>query len=139
MRTRLAVALGSSALLAGGTLLAAPPAGATDYPVSAFDVTYGQTYTRGTITWYARSVVVAGEHKSVDVNSCRGTTAFTLDSGNNQMGVGLSGSVCGSSGTFSILVPADAPGGAAVVRVCLDNGADGPQVVYLKCVRYGHP
>ncbi|MFE5299993.1 hypothetical protein [Streptomyces sp. NPDC056632] len=138
MRTRLAVALGSAALTCGA-LLAAPPAGAADYPVSSFDVTYGQTYTRGTITWYGRSVVVAGEHKSVDVNSCRGTTAFTLDSQSHQMGVGLSGNVCGASDTFSFLVPADAPGGAAVVRVCLDNGADGPQVVYLKCARYGHP
>jgi hypothetical protein len=138
LRTRVAGVLGAC-LLASGGLLAAPPASAAAYPTSPFDVTYGQTYTRGTITWYGRSVVVAGEHKSVDVNSCRGTTAFTLDSSSHQMGVGLSGSSCGSSGTFSFPVPADAPGGAAVVRVCLDNGGNDGGVVYLKCVRYGHP
>ncbi|MFE6808604.1 hypothetical protein ACFVEN_44175 [Streptomyces sp. NPDC057681] len=138
MRTRLTVAL-SACLLTGATLLATPPASATDYPVSAFDVTYGQTYTRGTITWYGRSVVVSGEDKSVDVNSCRGTTAFTLDAGNAQMGVGESDAVCGASDFIYFSVPADAPGGAAVVRVCLDNGGTEGNVVYLKCVRYGHP
>jgi hypothetical protein len=139
VRTRVAAALGAC-LLASGGLLAAPPASAATYPTTDFDVTYGQTYTRGVITWYGRSVMVAGEHKSVDVNSCRGTTAFTLDSNNRQMGVGASvGNVCGYSDTFSFTVPADAPGGAAVVRVCLDNGFYDDQVVYLKCVRYGHP
>ncbi|MFF8375920.1 hypothetical protein ACF07V_07325 [Streptomyces sp. NPDC015661] len=51
---RSAVALGSATPTCG-VLLAAPPASAADYPVSTFDITYGQTYTRGTITSYART------------------------------------------------------------------------------------
>lgn len=139
MRTGIAPVLTATALTAG-MLLGAPAASAhaTAYPVSDFDVTLGNTYTRGTITWYNRSVVVAGEHKSVDVTSCRGTTAFTLDSADNQLGMDYSDSnVCGVSGTFSITVPADVVGGAAVVRVCLDDGDIGAEVTYLLCKRYG--
>ncbi|WP_046503325.1 hypothetical protein [Streptomyces odonnellii] len=139
MRTRIAPVLTATALTTG-MLLGAPAAGAhaADYPVSNFDVTLGNTYTSGTITWYNRSVVVAGEHKSVDPANCRGTTAFTLDSGDNQLGREYSlYSVCGASDTFSMTVSADVPGGAAVVRVCLDDGAKTPPVKYLLCKRYG--
>ncbi|MET9735435.1 hypothetical protein ABZZ79_33825 [Streptomyces sp. NPDC006458] len=62
MRTRLAAAL-CGVVLTAGTLLSAPAASAqaTAYPTSPFDVTVGNTYTRGTITWYNRSVTVTGE------------------------------------------------------------------------------
>jgi hypothetical protein len=134
MRTHLAATLSAFALTTG-MLLGAPAASAqtADYPVSNFDVTFGNTYTRGTVTWYNRSVTVAGEHKSVDTASCRGTTAFTLDTNDKQLGVGASPNlVCGASEKFSFTVPADVPGGAAVVRVCLDDG-----YTYLLCKRYG--
>ncbi|MFF1631046.1 hypothetical protein [Streptomyces sp. NPDC058272] len=138
MRTHLAAALSAVALTAG-TLLGAPAADAhtADYPISEFDITIRNTYTRGLITWYNRQVVVAGEHKSVsaaDVASCRATRAYTLDSHDGQLGDELSDNiVCGSSARFHFSVPADVPGGAAVVRVCLTDGFHNP----LRCERYG--
>ncbi|MFE2038192.1 hypothetical protein ACFXBB_34150 [Streptomyces scopuliridis] len=141
MRTHLAAAL-SAVSLTTGMLLGAPAATAqtSAYPTSAFDVTLGNTYTRGTITWYNRSVTVAGEHKSVDPASCRGTTAFTLDSAGNELRKDYSlYNVCGKSDTFSIPVDANVPGGAAFVRVCLDDGAKSAPVTYLLCKRYGRP
>ncbi|MFD3657674.1 hypothetical protein [Streptomyces sp. NPDC058620] len=51
MRTRLAAALSAFALTTG-LLLRAPAASAhtSDYPDSEFDVTFGNTYTKGTLT-----------------------------------------------------------------------------------------
>ena len=139
MRTRLAAGLCGVALTAG-TLLSAPAASAqaSAYPTTTFDVTVGNTYTRGTITWYDRSVTVTGEDKSVDGFSCRGTTAFTLNSARDQLDYNFSASVCGMSAPFTIPVEADVPGGAAVVRICLDDGGTYPPTYYL-CKLYGHP
>lgn len=138
MRTHLPAAL-SAVALTMGTLLGAPASGAhaADDPISEFDVTIGNTYTRGLIGWYDRSVFVSGEHKSVsatDVASCRATRVYTLDTHDGQLGEERSDNVvCGSSGRFSMIVPADVPGGAAVVRVCLTDGYHKP----LRCERYG--
>ncbi|MFJ8082959.1 hypothetical protein ACIQ6Y_20410 [Streptomyces sp. NPDC096205] len=140
MRIRLAAALCGVAL-ALSTPLSAPVATAqtSAYPTSAFDVTVGNTYTRGTITWYNRSVTVTGEHKSVDASSCRGTSVFTLNSAGVELSRAYSDSVCGRSETFSIPVDADVPGGAAVVRVCLDDGNPPEWITYFECKRYGRP
>ncbi|MFD7532680.1 MULTISPECIES: hypothetical protein [unclassified Streptomyces] len=138
MRTRLAASLCGIALTAG-TLLSAPAATAqaSAYPTSTFDVTVGNTYTRGTITWYNRSVTVTGEQKSVDGFSCRGTSVFTLDSADVELSRDFSASVCGMSSKFTVPVDANVPGGAAVVRICLDDG--GSPATYFLCKRYGHP
>jgi hypothetical protein len=104
---------------------------------TAFDLTVGNTYTRGTITWYNRSVNVSGEDKSVDGSNCRGTSVFTLTNAKSQLGYGQSTGVCGASAAFSVTVKADVPGGAATVRICLDNG-EHPATYYL-CKVYGHP
>ncbi|MFJ8664079.1 hypothetical protein [Streptomyces sp. NPDC093795] len=134
MRHPLAAALGTVALTAS-MLVSAPLASAStsDYPVKSFEVVVGNTYTKGTITWYNRAVRVAGEHKAVA--SCRGTTAYTLDSAGRQLSMGMSPfAVCnGDSQKFSFDVPADVAGGAPVVRVCLDNGAT-PSPTPLECV-----
>ncbi|KQV11907.1 MULTISPECIES: hypothetical protein [unclassified Kitasatospora] len=141
MRTRPASALATFAL-ATGMLVSAPAATAqaSDYPHWDFDVTLGNTYTRGTVTWFNRSVSVTGEHKSVDPASCRGTTAFTLDSAGHQLNHSLSDhQVCGTSAKFTFNVPANVPGGAASVRVCLDNGAQNSPITYLLCERHARP
>lgn len=139
MRTRLAAALCGAALTAG-TLLSAPAASAqaSAYPTTAFDVTVGNTYTRGVITWYDRSVSVTGTEKSVDVANCRGTTAFTLNSARHQLDFSYSGGVCGTSAAFAFPVSADVPGGASFVRICLDDGGVYPPAYYL-CTVYGRP
>ncbi|MEU1037832.1 hypothetical protein [Streptomyces sp. NPDC005907] len=141
MGTRLAAMLCGVALTAG-TLLSAPAATAqaSAYPTSKFDVTVGNTFTRGTITWYARSVTLTGVHRSVDVDYCRGTSAFTLTSRNAELGRGFSDErVCGTSREFTLPVEADVQGGAAVVRVCLDDGGAPDNITYYKCERYGRP
>ncbi|WP_345365950.1 hypothetical protein [Actinoallomurus liliacearum] len=140
MRIKLATAL-STAILATGMLSSAPAASAASYPVSTFDVTLGNTYTRGTITWYNRSVTLTGEHKSVDQNYCRGTTAFALDAEGHEMDRQYSyvdDNACGTSKSFSFSLVVSSPG-PPIVRVCLDDGALQPPITYLKCVRYGRP
>ncbi|MGW7312863.1 hypothetical protein [Streptomyces sp. NPDC054865] len=136
MRHHFAGALGAVALTTS-MLVSVPSASASTsaYPVKSFEVVVGNTYTKGTITWYNRAVRVAGEHKSVA--SCRGTTAYTLDSAGNQLGKNVSETtVCGSdSQKFSFDVPADVVGGAPVVRVCLNDGATSLPTP-LECARY---
>ncbi|MFJ9342007.1 hypothetical protein ACIRP0_22300 [Streptomyces sp. NPDC101733] len=136
MRIRLAAAF-SAAALTTGMLLGAPPAGAraSGYPTNTFDVTLGNTYTRGTLTWYNRRVAVVGEQKSVSSENCRQTTAFSLDSKNKQLGYAVTPEIaCGESQRVDFSVGASVPGGAAVVRICLDDGTKA-----LRCERYGRP
>ncbi|MFI8423428.1 hypothetical protein [Streptomyces sp. NPDC085479] len=136
MRTRLAAVVGTL-VLGAGLVVNAPAAHAAD-PVTKFDVTYGNTYTRGTITWHNRSVTVAGEQKSVSSTSCRGTTAFTLDSHDKKLALAFTSRTCGISERFDpFVVSADVPGGAAVVRICLDDGKI--PATYYSCKRYGRP
>lgn len=131
MQSHLAAALGSVVLTAG-TLLGAPAvsAQAAAYPVTPYGpIAVGNTWTQGTITWYNRSVVVKGTHKSVSSAGpeyCRRTWVYTYDANGAKLGSAGSDSsdtACGTTKDFSpILVPADVPGGAALVRVCLDDG-----------------
>ncbi|MDX3245200.1 hypothetical protein [Streptomyces sp. ME18-1-4] len=141
MRKPLAAALSTVALTAG-TLLGAPAAHAqsTAYPTSHFDVTYGNTYTRGTLTWYNRSIGVSGIHKSVDVNGCRMTTVFALDSAGHELAHADSGSAaCEYEYAFQFTVPVDVPG-VSLARVCLDQYVPATgTITYLKCVRYSRP
>lgn len=132
--TRIALCLSSGPVDAVDAL----PAGAraTAYPISGFDVPFGNTCTKGTITWYARSVRVQGEHRSVDSASCRATGAYALGADDKELGVDHSPyPVCGQSGNFGFIVSADVPGKASVVRVCLDGGA----TKVLACKRHGRP
>lgn len=128
MKTHFAAALGSVVLTAG-TLLGAPAAGAqtaTAYPTSDFNINFGATWTRGTVTWYNRSVRVVGQHRSAVSDgavTCRTTWAYSLQ--NNRAVIGQGGGspiACGTIASYDFVVPADQPGGAAYVRVCLDDG-----------------
>ncbi|MCY0951426.1 hypothetical protein [Streptomyces sp. H27-S2] len=130
MKTHLAAALGSVVLTAG-TLLGAPAAGAqtataTAYPTSPFNIEFGATWTRGTVTWYNRSVRVVGQHRSAVGDSpvtCRTTWAYTLQGDRAVIGMGGGSPIaCGTIKPYDFFVPADKPGGAAYVRVCLDDG-----------------
>jgi hypothetical protein len=134
MKTHLAAALGTVVLTAG-TLLGAPAAGAqpatttataADYPTSPVNITFGATWTRGTVTWYNRSVRVVGQHRSAVAGSaisCRTTWAYTLQADRAVIGQGGGDPIaCGTIEPYNFVVPADQPGGAAYVRVCLDDG-----------------
>ncbi|MFJ8666329.1 hypothetical protein [Streptomyces sp. NPDC093600] len=129
MRTHLAAALGSAVLI-GGTLLGAPAAGAQTAAglPTPFHVAVGNTWTKGTVTWYNRSIEVTGTHKSVSTAGeayCRRTWAYTYDAHENKIGSAgsvLSETACGNTKSYRFSVPADVVGGAAFVRVCLDDG-----------------
>jgi hypothetical protein len=129
MKTHFAAALGSVVLTAG-TLLGAPAAGAqTDASVpTPFNVSVGNTWTKGAVTWFNRSVEVVGTHKSVSAAGaayCRSTWAYTYDSHDNLLGSAGSApadTACGNTKSYRFTVPADVYGGATFVRVCLDDG-----------------
>lgn len=140
MRIHRTILASAMTVAAAGAMLVGSPAAHAAYPVSKFNVTVGNTYTKGTITWYARSVTVKGVEKSVDDFSCRGTTAYTLNSRNHQLAKRKAKyNACGGTQSFNFNVPAKVRGGAAVVRVCL-TGEDpfGGWHKTFKCKRYGH-
>ncbi|AGK75685.1 hypothetical protein SFUL_701 [Streptomyces microflavus DSM 40593] len=129
MRTHLAAALGTVALAAGTLLAPAADARAAAAPVTDFRVSVGNTWTTGTVTWHNRSVTVTGTHKSVSTAGpayCRLTWGYTYNAaGTVKLGSNGSASAataCGTSKNFTFSVPADVPGGAGLVRICLDDG-----------------
>ncbi|MFF1381303.1 hypothetical protein [Streptomyces sp. NPDC058308] len=142
MKTHLAAALGSVVLTAGA-LLGAPAAGAQTAPAypppSEFTINFGATWTKGTVTWYNRSVRLVGQHRSAVADSaltCRTTWAYTLQGDRGVIGRGGGFPIaCGTIESYDFVVPADQPGGAAYVRVCLDDG----NLKDLECLRIPRP
>jgi hypothetical protein len=106
-----------------------------------FRVANGNTWTDGTITFYNRSVTVTGTHKSVSnasLTTYRNTGAYTLNSERHQISSGVSSKddeARGSTEAFTFSVGADVPGGAAVVRIRLDDG----NYEDLTCDLHGRP
>ncbi|MGY3676495.1 hypothetical protein [Streptomyces sp. TE33382] len=133
--TVLTLAVG--AVLAPGMAAAHAPAAA--YPTSAFDIEFGATWTKGTITWYNRSVGVTGKHRSVEAGSpanCRNTSVDTLRADLSPLGgAGSYPDTCGATKSYKFDVSADVRGGAAYVDVCLADGA----FKNLKCKRIPRP
>ncbi|PKW00033.1 hypothetical protein ATK30_0104 [Amycolatopsis echigonensis] len=108
-----------------GLVIAAPQSGAAAYPTNNFDVTFGASYTRGTITWYDRSVRLTGTMRSLASSGCRRTIGFTYNAdASKQLGEHGTSSQCGDAikALPPIDVPADVPGGAGFVTVCLTDG-----------------
>ncbi|MFF0160667.1 hypothetical protein ACFYRY_24505 [Streptomyces sp. NPDC005263] len=111
---------------------AADAARAAAFPTNPFDVTYGATYTRGTLTWTDRAVGVSGNQRAVSTSGCRKTFVYTYDASVRELGVRSSSAVCNGVAPIAFSVPADVAGGAAFVSVCLTDGAGAP----LKCEAY---
>ncbi|AZM56954.1 hypothetical protein DMA15_33930 [Streptomyces sp. WAC 01529] len=131
MKTHLAAALGSVVLTAG-TLLGAPAAGAqtAPYPTTPFDITIGASSVRGTLTWRDRSVGAAGTHRVV---GCGRVWFSTYGASGNELGTWSSRTRCDGIYQFNAELPADVPGGATAVRICLDANST------LKCGWYNRP
>jgi hypothetical protein len=109
------------AVIVGG----AAPAHAASYPTVPFDIPYGQSYARGTLTFYNRNVGIVGTVRITEGN-CRGVSGFAFDSRGLPMGrAEYITYYCVASGapsethSFSGAIPADQPGGATSVDVCL--------------------
>lgn len=131
MKTHLAAALGSFVLTAG-TLLGAPAVGAqtAPYPSTPFDVTVGASSVRGTLTWYDRSVGAAGTHRAV---GCNRVWFSTYGASGNELGTSSTSRQCNGTYQFNVVLPANVPGGAASVRICLDANTA------FKCEWYNRP
>lgn len=119
-----ALTLAAGAVLAPGTATAHATAAA--YPTSTFNIEFGATWTKGTVTWYNRSVGVVGKHRSAVADSdltCRTTYVYTLQANRGVLsGATADVTACGTIKSYNFTVPADKAGGAAYVRVCLDDG-----------------
>ncbi|WP_326692539.1 MULTISPECIES: hypothetical protein [unclassified Streptomyces] len=127
MRTRLVTALAATAI--STTLLTAPAAHAQTQAASIhYRLEYGNTWSDGTITFYNRAVTIAGVHRSVsaaNVAAFRNTEGETRDAAGKWMeanGNPLSQEASAATKSFRFSIPANAPGGAAKVRVCLTDG-----------------
>ncbi|WP_406131585.1 hypothetical protein [Streptomyces sp. NBC_00989] len=133
MKTHLAAAVGSVVLTAG-TLLGAPAAGAQTaaYPTTTFDVTYGASYARGTLTWYNRSVGVDGTLRAV---GCRRAWIGTYTASASELDARSTSTQCDATYPIVTTVPADVPGGAGIVVVCVADANANP----LKCMGYSRP
>lgn len=120
------------------TLLPAGHANAASAPPSKYAVSYGQTYSKGTLTWYNRSVQLTGEQKSVSASSCRKTyiAAYRSDGGPKytRLSERTTKPVCGKSIDISVNVPADTVGGADYVYICLEDTRNS-----LKCETFDRP
>ncbi|MGW7363118.1 hypothetical protein ACWGI8_06745 [Streptomyces sp. NPDC054841] len=120
------------------SLLPVGHANAATYPTSQYAVPYGQTYTKGTLTWYNRSVQLTGEQKSVSTSSCRLTyvAAYRSDGGPNytRLSERTTKPVCGKSIDISVTVPADVVGGADFLYICLDDTLN-----HLNCLTFNRP
>ncbi|RVU28118.1 hypothetical protein EOT10_07635 [Streptomyces antnestii] len=112
-------------LAAALLLVPVGPGSAASYPTSKYKVAFGQTYTKGSLSWYGRSVLLKGEQKSVSKSSCRLTyvAAFRSDGGPNytRLSERTTKPVCGRSRSISVTLPANVAGGADFVFICLDN------------------
>ncbi|WP_190016401.1 hypothetical protein [Streptomyces lucensis] len=136
MKPQLAAAVGS-AVLTAATVLGAPAAGAQTaaYPTTPITgVSYGASYISGTLTWYNRSVGVDGELRAV---GCRRAWVGAYDASGIRLGAKSTSTKCDV--TYSLndfpAVPADVPGGAAYVVVCLDDATASP----LDCETFYRP
>lgn len=98
---------------------------------TGFNIPYGQTYTKGTVTFSNRNVLVSGEQKAVSSSGCRYTYAETYDASGHRLGSNRSKITCGMSESFSFGVPADVAGGAAFVEVWLMYWVDWDNTKYL--------
>ncbi|KND26163.1 hypothetical protein [Streptomyces acidiscabies] len=99
------------------------------------DVTYGATYVRGDLTFNNRSVSFTGTYRSVSATDCRRAWFGTLDGSGRLLDARSTGTLCNGTRAINTTVPADVPGGAGSVLVCLDNGSATP----LKCLEYKRP
>ncbi len=134
MKTHLAAAAGSVVLTAAA-LLGAPGAGAqtaTAYPTTPFGITFGAGYLRGTLTWYQRSVAADGTLRAV---GCYRARFGAYGASGEELGAWSTGIKCDVTYQFKVVIPTDAPGGAAYVRVCMDD----VNASSSTCVRYNRP
>lgn len=123
--------LAASPTAAVPTVAAAAPASTAAYPTSDFLVRDGTGgYFAGTVTWYNRSVNVAG---NFNASGCDRVYAASLDTRRllDERSTSLH---CGTQTSESFPLNAPVPGGAALVYIEI-AGADGRVQGFTNCQR----
>lgn len=119
-----------------GLMLGPAPALAAN-PVTYYDITYGRSYERGTITWYNQSVGIS--HTLYAASDCRMARFYTTDANSKVFDSAVVNACSGAAkGYFSL--QADAAGGAYYTWVFFyeDNSSDSSTYVkYVRCRRGG--
>ncbi|MFB4290067.1 hypothetical protein ACBI99_20670 [Nonomuraea sp. ATR24] len=113
---RALLAIGTAAVLTAGATTAAR---AADYPQTRYDVQYGNSYVKGNLIWYNRSVRVGGELRAA--SGCRDVvyTAYVNDTIVSRE----VRSACNGTVGHGFTLEADVRGGATAVFVDLwENG-----------------
>ncbi|MDF5756620.1 hypothetical protein [Spongiactinospora sp. TRM90649] len=106
-------------------VLAAPSAATAQshgYPQTAYNVQYGNSYVKGNLIWYNRSVQVGGELRAA--SGCR-DVVYTVypPAGNNTILSREERSACNGTVGHGFTMSANVPGGAGRVYVDLyENG-----------------
>ena len=139
---RAAVALLSFST-AVATVVTASPAQAA-YPTSSFSVSYGNSSTAGTITWYQRSNLVQGNMR-ITADNCRGTSARPVRAGSG-LDYDSTDDECNAGNVtmnwaFSLHQDYQSADGAATsVEICLfGRGINQWGVEQLACKTYKRP
>ncbi|WP_147268183.1 hypothetical protein [Spongiactinospora rosea] len=128
------VLLVSSCLMLLATALAAPSAGtaqSVDYPKTRYNVRYGNSYVKGSLIWYNRSVKVSGALKAA--SGCRDVvyTAFT----GGTIRARETRGACNRTRTHGFTMVVNLRGGAK--RVYVDLYENGHLRDYAICTRDG--
>jgi hypothetical protein len=119
MRKSIAAGTGAIAVLTAiGGAVAPAQAAETAYPTAPYNAPYGATYSKGTITFYNRSVQVKGTLRALSSSGCRQTIVKTY-SGSRELARQYGPSSCNGVVPVDMPVSADTGGGATSVWVGL--------------------
>jgi hypothetical protein len=119
----------------GATLV--PAAASAAYPRTNYDITYGNSYDRGTMTWYNQGVGIS--HTLHAASGCREARYYTTDTNNNVYDAQLI-NACNGSATGSFTLDAKVAGGASYTYVFFYDYSPADRngyVRYVRCVRTG--
>lgn len=144
IRALLAMAFAAFAVAASAI---AAPAHAATYPKQGFHVAYGNSYTTGITTWYNRSLAVEGEIRAtagncrwVEVRTYKSNGALLASDGGPLFGLCNYDITTKGAWFWYSQIPADVPGGAAYINICLmGRSVFDPVSETLTCKRYNNP
>jgi len=95
--------------------VAVSPAAAQDFPTSSFDVTFGNSFLRGHITWFNRSIGITYTIRSA--TGCKTAFVEAFDPQNNGAGIGVTACVGQGTKSDSFTIGGASPGGFSVADV----------------------
>ncbi|WP_030742352.1 hypothetical protein [Streptomyces sp. NRRL F-5135] len=121
MRSKIAAGFGALSMAVG--MVVALPALPVAAAAPGYHLKWGQTWSKGTVTFNNRSVAVVGQQKSVSKNDCRRTYASAHAANGKELGYAITPWVCGTTAKYTLNVPANVRGGAAYVKVHFQDHA----------------